>query len=315
MKRSRMAGKLFIAAAVAVAMVSGAGCSNDSRKTPEVAARVGPAKVSAKEIDSLTTQYLSTDAGKELAQQMGRAEVARLVLGFHIKNLVLLQTAKDMGVSAGADPMEAGFSVMAAEDSYRQAGFTEKDLVESDRAGRLSKALAEKIFPTVPVGDDEVRRTFDQEKQLFEQSWRVGAELAIFNSADAAARLRERVQRGEAFAEVAKSLGAAETGSVEVTPISPIPQPFIDALSKLRTGDLSEPIAAGTSWFVARIERRDDYSARSFDEAKPDVTAFLSDQKRQNLFTDWFVRKLRAADVRVDQAYGKWDASSGTVQG
>jgi foldase protein PrsA len=310
MKRSRITATL-----VAAAVILGAGCSSGGHKPAEVAAVVDSTKVSAKEIESLTNEYLRSQAARELSEQVGRAEVARLVLGFRIKNLVLIQTAKDMGVSLPADPLEAGFSVMAAEDSYRQAGFSERDLVEADRDGRLSKALAEKIFPQVPVADDEVRQTFEQQKQAFQQSWRVGADVGIFNSADAATRLRERVQGGEPFAQAAAALGAAHTGTVEVTPISPIPQPFIDALSKLRTGEISEPVAAGASWFVARVDRRDDFSARSFEEVKPEVTAFLADQKRQDLFTDWFVRKLRAAHVRVDEAYGKWDPSSGTVQG
>ena len=313
MKRSRITATLAIA--VAAAATIGAGCSSGGHKPADVAAVVGSTKVSAKEIESLTAEYLRTEAGKEIEGQMGRPEVTRLVLGFHIKSLVLNEAAKEMGVSLSADPLEAGFSVMAAEESYRQAGFTERDLLEADRAGRLSKAMAEKVFPQVPVADDEVRRTFEQQGQAFQQSWRVGASVGIFKAADAAGLLRQRLQQGEAFAEAATALGALETGTVEVTPISPIPQPFIDALSKLRPGEISEPVAAGSSWFVARVDRRDDSAARSFEELKPDVTALLADQKRQDLFTDWFVRRLRAAHVRVDQTYGKWDPSSGTVQG
>lgn len=312
MKRSRITGTLAVAVAV-VAVV--AGCSSGGDTPAEVAATVGSTKVSAKEIESLTGEYLRTQAGKELEAEIGRPEVTRLVLGFHIKNLVLRHAAKEMGVTLSADPLEGGFSVMAAEESYRQAGFTERDLLQADQAGRLSKAMAEKVFPQVPVADDEIRRTFEQQGQAFQQSWRVGASVGIFSAADAAGRLRERVQGGEGFTEAASSLGALQTGTVEVTPISPIPQPFIDALRTLRPGEITEPVAAGSSWFVARVDRRDDNSVRSFEELKPEVTALLADQKRQNLFTDWFVRRLRAAQVRVDEAYGKWDPSSGTVQG
>ena len=72
---------------------------------------------------------------------------------------------------------------------------------------------------------------------------------------------------------------------------------------------------AGSSWFTVRVNQREDFAARSFEEVRPDVVALLTDQKRQSLFQDWFNRKLRAAPVRVEKYYGKWDPGTGTVSG
>jgi hypothetical protein len=291
-----------------------AGCSAGGG-APEVAATVGLAKIQSSAIDSATREYLRSQAGKDLEHQMGRDEVGRLVLGFRIKNALLAQVASDMGVTVPADPLERGFSMMGSDEAYRQAGFSTQDLVDANRAGRLSKALAEKIFPRVPVPEDEVRTTFEQHGPVFQQAWRVGADVAIFNSADSCRQLRERVLRGGSFSDTASTLGALQTGSIEVTPISPIPQVFVDAIGQLRNGDISEPVAAGSSWFTVRVNHREDFAARSFEEVKPEVVALLTDEKRQGLFQDWFNRKLHAAPVRVEKYYGKWDPSSGTVTG
>ena len=302
----------MVAALVAGVLV--AGCS-DGGKAPAVAATVGRAKIQSSAINSATREYLRSQAGKDLEHQMGRAEVARLVLGFRIKNILLSEVASDMGVTVSADPLERGFSMMGSDDAYRQAGFSTQDLVEANRAGRLSQVLAQKIFPDVPVPDDEVRKTFDQEGQAFQQAWRVGADVAIFNSADACRQLREGVLRGDSFSDTASRVGALQTGSIEVTPISPIPQVFVDAIGRLHRGEISEPIMAGSSWFTVRVNQREDFAARSFEEVRPDVVALLADQKRQSLFQDWFNRKLRAAPVRVEKYYGKWDPGTGTVSG
>jgi len=313
MKRRRIAKVAATGLAWAVGFLA-AGCSGGG-KAPAVAATVGPAKIQSAAINSAAREYLRSQAGKDLEHQMGRAEVARLVLGFRIKNILLAQVAKDMGVTVSADPLERGFSLMGSDDAYRQAGFSTQDLVEANRAGRLSQALAEKIFPQVPVPEDEVRKTFDEEGQAFQQAWRVGADVAIFNSADACRQLRERVLRGDSFPDTASKLGALQTGSIEVTPISPIPQVFVDTIGRLHKGEVSEPIAAGSSWFTVRVNQREDFATRSFEEVKPDVVALLADQKRQSLFQDWFNRKLHTAPVRVEKYYGKWDPGSGTVSG
>ncbi|HET9770094.1 MAG TPA: hypothetical protein VFS16_04335 [Acidimicrobiia bacterium] len=39
------------------------------------------------------------------------------------------------------------------------------------------------------------------------------------------------------------------------------------------------------------------------------------DAQRQSLFTEWFDKQLRVAEVRVDEHFGRWDAERGVVVG
>lgn len=45
-----------------------------------------------------------------------------------------------------------------------------------------------------------------------------------------------------------------------------------------------------------------------------DVTADLVDQRRQSLFSEWFDKQLRTAEVWVDEHYGRWDSERGVVR-
>jgi hypothetical protein len=45
----------------------------------------------------------------------------------------------------------------------------------------------------------------------------------------------------------------------------------------------------------------------------PDKAAEFVDAQRQGLFTEWFDKQLRLADVRVDKHFGRWDAERGVV--
>ena len=45
-----------------------------------------------------------------------------------------------------------------------------------------------------------------------------------------------------------------------------------------------------------------------------DKAAELVDQQRLSLFSEWFDKQLRTAEVEVDEHFGRWDAGRGVVQ-
>lgn len=47
----------------------------------------------------------------------------------------------------------------------------------------------------------------------------------------------------------------------------------------------------------------------------PDKADEFIDAQRQSLFTEWFDKQLRIAEVRVDEHFGRWDAERGVVVG
>lgn len=51
------------------------------------------------------------------------------------------------------------------------------------------------------------------------------------------------------------------------------------------------------------------------DGEPPDRAAAFVDAQRQSLFTEWFDKQLRLAEVRVDEHFGRWDAERGIVVG
>jgi hypothetical protein len=47
----------------------------------------------------------------------------------------------------------------------------------------------------------------------------------------------------------------------------------------------------------------------------PDKADEFIDAQRRSLFTEWFDKQLRTAEVRVDEHFGRWDAERGVVVG
>lgn len=280
---------------------------------PPVAAVVEGKPIATKEIRTLVDGYLHSKAGQDLAHDVGRGEVEKTLLGFQVKRAYLEQLAATMGVAAEPDPTAGALSVLASDDAYKQAGFRPDDFADARRAGTLSHGVAEKVFPEVSITEGDLQQAFRERATTLGPSWKLGGELAILPSADAARTLRTRVTGGEAFAAAASALGAAATSQVEITPLSPLPQTITAAVSGLQEHQISDPIQAGDQWACFKVDHRADTPAVTFDQARDDLTRFLGDQKRQQLFSDWFDKKLKSAQVRVDRHFGRWDPNTATV--
>ena len=301
--------------AVAVAMVV-AGCGDDG--PPAVAATVGSEDITSDRVERLTNQWVKAQTAKAAESgapaNIDREDSAKQVLGFVIRSVYLSQIAAEMNVSDNPTAIEelAAEQVPAAE--YESAGWSKTDLEQSLRDARLSRSIGEQVFPKVAVSDLELRQKYERSKDFFNQTWQTQARVAYFDTPEPAKTLKERRVTGEAFDAAARELGAKQAGSVGlVTPLTPLPQPVLDAVAGLSAGQTSEPVAGGSGYLVAVADSREDKAPVTFEEAKPSLLKVLEDEQRQKLFFDWFNKRLGEAKVKVSSHYGKWSAENQLV--
>jgi hypothetical protein len=301
--RRMLAG--FVAAAAL-----GSGCSAHGGP-PTVAAVVEGVKIPASETEALIRSYrTSQEARKEVAEQASGIEDGSL------EKFVLLYQIKLAFLDVLADRMSVPRAVGGAPELATQVDSPDtKDVIRSAVAGGLSKSMAEKLFPDVQANDADLRREYDRRAALNNGFWRVNAKVASFTAADPARQFVARVRQGQPFEPAGESLGGRQIGTVDITPVSPLPKPIVDAVEHLREGQMADPIELPTgTWACILAERRQDLPLVSFDEVRPELASYLVDQQRQVLFQDWFDKKLRAAHVRISGHYGSWDREKGTVR-
>jgi parvulin-like peptidyl-prolyl isomerase len=138
--------------------------------------------------------------------------------------------------------------------------------------------------------------------------------VAYFDALEPAQKLQERRVTGAAFDAAAKELGARQAGSLGlVTPVTPLPQPVLDAVSGLAAGQVSAPVPGGGGYLVVVADSREDSAPMTFEDAKPGLLKVLEDEQRQRLFYDWFTKRLAEAAVKIAPHYGKWDRANQLV--
>ena len=295
---------------VALAVVA-AGCGDDG--PPKVAATVSGVDVTSERVERLTSQWVKTQTAQALQKgapggETNRKSAAKLVLGFVIRSVFLEKMAADMGIQDNPTGLEALAPEQVPTAEFESAGWSKTDLEQSLRDARLSKGIGEKVFPKVAVSDIELRQKYDRSKDFFNQAWQAQARVAYFDAPEPAKTLKEQRLVGEAFDAAARELGAKQAGSLGlVTPLTPLPQPVLDAVAGLAAGQTSDPVPGGSGFLVVVADSREDRAPTTFEEAKPALVKVLEDEQRQKLFFDWFNKRLAEAPVKVASHYGKWD--------
>ena len=315
---------LIVAVIVALSLLGG-GCSSGGGSRPRVAAVVEGTRIASSETEAMVDAYLHRQTPQPMGEDTRglhlppppdtpRDQIAKGVLEYQIKLTSLEHLAATLGVSSEPTSyFDSTARLIQPEDTGR-IGERPEDLARELQAGRLSQAMAKKLFPDVSISGAALQAEYERRAPLLDRHWKATAQLARFAAPDPATPLRTRVGAGERFADVASALGAADVGTVDVNPVvAPLPAAVLDALGKLSPGAVSDPIPAGGAWIVARLESRQDVPRLTLDELRPELTQYLAERERQGRFQDWFQTKFAATAVKVSSYYGKWDPKHTTV--
>lgn len=277
---------------------------------PKVAAEVEGRAISARRTEQLASTLAKGDAMRdEVAQgELSQRGVDQVVLAYLIRLTFLEHLAEKMGVADAADPREGQAVAQLPADAFTARGWTANDLQAALKATRLSKALAQKVFPSPGVSEKDLRDYYEHHADEFRNYWHAEARVAFFKAEDPARKLRPAVQGGQPFPAAAHALGAEQEGSLgEVTPDAPLGPPILQKIAGLRPGQVSDPVAAGGGWFVVTVNQRVDTPARSFEDAQPALRKLQEDGRRQDLFYEWLGKQLARAKVKVSSHYGRWN--------
>ena len=146
-----------------VAGLVATGCSKSS-KPPAVAAVVEGADIKSSDTLALLDafQHRQTPTSGDTKGQLNRKELLRTILGYQIKVTFLEQLAKKQNVTVGSDNTIDAAAQAVDPQAFSAFGLRQEDFARSLRAGRLSKAIAEKQFPDVTVSDTALHAEFDR---------------------------------------------------------------------------------------------------------------------------------------------------------
>lgn len=286
-----------------------AGCS---RRDSAPAARVGSESITDRDVQTLTDQWQASEGQGEVQgnpQRLSDKRLRQVALLQMIKTKLVAQLAADEHVGLNADELASALAAETAPADLGSAGWGKASFESAMRSALLSKALAGKLFPSIPVPEDRLRAYFDARPEQFHNQWKATVDLAFFRDEKLASEFSTRPEAPGRFSDTARAVGADDvlTGQA-VSTGSPLPAELLSAIPAMKTGTMSKPVVAGSGFWVIRAADVQREGPQSFEAARSAIEAHLADQQRQAKFNDWLTERLHSATIKVKSKYGQWPA-------
>jgi peptidyl-prolyl cis-trans isomerase C len=301
--RSRKLVLLFSAAAFAVAPVTGAWAQTDAAPAATTAAPSGaPAAPAApaKPIDPDTVVVKINDqpiierdvqvAMKELSSSfagMTDAQKREAVINLLIDVKLVAQAAEQKKLDQ-------------TDDFKREMAFLhDKALMQAYLDGVGKDSLT----------DAAVKKVYDETIKDMKPEQEVRARHILVETEDEAKKVKERLDKGEDFAKVAKEVskdpGSAQSGGDLgfFTKDQMVPE-FADVAFALKKGETSAPVKTKFGWHIIQVEDTRENPVPTLDQVRDQIEVYLTRRAQQDE-----IQKLRKA-AEIDRPDAPADAKA-----
>lgn len=247
-----------------------------------------------------------------------------------LEQLIALEAVEDFAAGKGL-ALSAGDVERERDRTLRRIGNPLADIMpESDS---FDRAKAEQALQTVmaqrnvsPPEFDivlrrnallrkivESQRAFSEEELRTEFGRLYGPRVMVRHvqlaTAGEAARCRERMESGEAFADVARRYSVNEVSAAAGGLLEPfsrlderVPEPFREAAFSLAPGELSDVVRVGEWHHVLRVESTLPGEERDFRASRIDVERILRDRTSDAAMFALYEKLFRSATINVGDA-------------
>jgi foldase protein PrsA len=257
----------------------------------EVVAKVGKESITK---DNLYTFFV---------EQNGEAALDTLIT----KNLVEQEVEKEK-VSVSNKDIDAELQELidsyGGEETFNQqlatSGLTMED-VESDVKTNLQ---IEKILePLIEITDEEMQTYFDENKDTFAKTKQVKASHILVEDEATAKEVKEKINAGEDFAELAKEY-STDTASIEsggdlgFFGEGSMVAEFEKAAFSMKVDEISEPVKSEYGYHIIKVTDKQEASEAKFDDSKEEIKGILFDEKMATEYTTWLEEKKEEYKVK-----------------
>jgi foldase protein PrsA len=321
--------KLIMAAAVAVFTVSAVGCNMVS-KTPEAikkspVAKFGKVTITKAQLDEKMTgvisqikaqygdNYETNSQAKELL-----AEQKKQVLESLIAQQIVLQKAQEKKlvpeeaklteeVNKQYDDIKKAYTDETKfKDALKQAGYTDETLKAYIKDNVIIGKVTDDLTKDVKVEDAKIKEYYDAHQTEFtEKPNRIHVAHILSKTEADAKKVKERLDKGEDFAKVAKEVSTEEAakesggdlGFIEYSDTN-YDKTFMTAAISTPEGTISQPIQTSFGWHVIKDIKKEEYPVKKFDAVKEEIKTNLLTTAKQTKVNDTVEQWKKDANVK-----------------
>lgn len=305
--------KLSVSVLLLILIIAMTGCQNIEKVEPkegkiidgqEVIAKVNDELILKSDFDRQVDQVKSAleANGQDFSTAEGKKilkDVKETVLESMINDQLILWQAKEHNIVLEAEEFNEAISQLeqyhggkdALETYLKQQSFDREDFEAQVKDQLIISKFKEKLTSDVKVTDDEVKKYYDENKEMFElPSPEIRASHILVDTEDEAKEILAKIKDGADFEELAKKY-SKDPGSKELggdlgyfAEGKMVPE-FEEAAFALKPGEVSEIVKSEYGYHIIKVTGK--RTSLSFDDAKDYIKYNLESAKKDEEFAKY----------------------------
>jgi foldase protein PrsA len=257
----------------------------------ETAASVNGEKITKEELDAQLTEMYGAD-----------------ILDSLITNKVIEMEASKEKVKVTGNEIDEELTKLqesyGGEEAFASA--LEQNQVSMDKIREDIEIylLAEKMIgSSIEVTEDEMKTYFEENKDSFDQKEQVKASHILVEDEDTAKKVKEELDNGKDFAELAKEYStdasnADNGGDLGYFGKGEMAEEFENAAFEMEVNAISEPVKTEFGYHIIKLVDKKAAKAAEFDNHKEEIKELLFDQKIQAEYPNWLEEKKAEYEIK-----------------
>lgn len=279
-----------------------------------VAATVNGEEITVGEVEGLIDPGEDANISKEMFAQF---------LGFDIQWTIVIQAAaEDFGIEFTDEEIEAEAQAIVDDPGNNPEGLSREELLSTNgltgafllelaHQQLLDTAVKEELTPDI---EPPTQEAIDQRLRLAELSLaEVCASHILVATEEEAETVLTRLEEGEDFAALAAELSidtqsGAQGGDLGCNPPGQFVPEFAEAAMSAEIGEVTGPVESQFGFHLILVSERTDPDPDQLPSTE-EIVESLDTEAVALATNDWFLGKVEAAEVTVEERYGTWQAN------
>jgi foldase protein PrsA len=228
-------------------------------------------------------------------------------LSYLIDNKIVEIAARKENVKISDEDVDAEMKEFVeangGEESFHyaleQSGLTEKE-IETEIVNYLK--IVKLLESEVDITDEEMKTHFEENKDSYNEPEQVEASHILVENEETANEVKEKLDTGEDFAELAKEYStdtsnAENGGELGYFSKGTMVEEFDNIAFSINVGEISDPVKTDFGYHIIHVTDKKEAKEANFEDHKEEIEQILFDQEISTEYSTWITEQREKLEI------------------
>jgi foldase protein PrsA len=228
-------------------------------------------------------------------------------LSYLINNKIVEIAAGKENVKISDEDVDAEMKefveVNGGEESFNyaleQSDLTKKD-IETEIVNYLK--IVKLLESEVDITEEEMKTHFEENKDSYNEPEQVEASHILVENEETANKVKEKLNKGEDFAELAKEYStdpsnAENGGELGYFSKGTMVEEFENIAFSMKVGEISDPVKTDYGYHIIHVTDKKEAKEANFEDHKEEIEQTLFDQEISTKYSSWITEQREKLEI------------------